>query len=332
MLSIGDRLRRERLRRGLDIDQLAEQTKINPAMLEAIEADDLDRLPGSFFTRSFVRQYAKALDLDDDDLETELKRVTGGDEPPAMEFPLPERELDLPPVTPSRRRGPGRHSFSALFALIVIVGACSLIYTSWQKTRAPKPPAQRSAARQAPAAKPQPAKPPAQQQAQSAAPVRTSASGTATTASGAAPESKPAAGSPDQPANPATPAQTPTPETAEPVAPANPGGPFSSVPPGEAAGVKVDVHAAAEAWVQVSGDGQRLFTGILQPSETRTFEGKGRLSIKFGDPAAVQVTWNGKEVGEIGPQGKPRTVQFTPDAFRVLTPAPPTPPAENDGL
>ena len=69
MTSIGDRLRQERLRRGLDIYQLAEQTKINASMLEAIEADDLEKLPGRFFTRSFIRQYAKALGLDDDEFQ-----------------------------------------------------------------------------------------------------------------------------------------------------------------------------------------------------------------------------------------------------------------------
>jgi cytoskeletal protein RodZ len=47
MTSIGERLREERLRRGLGVEQIAERLKINPSMLTAIETGDLDRLPGN---------------------------------------------------------------------------------------------------------------------------------------------------------------------------------------------------------------------------------------------------------------------------------------------
>jgi cytoskeleton protein RodZ len=304
MLSIGDRLRSERLRRGLDIDQLAERTKINAAMLEAIEADDLDRLPGSFFTRSFVRQYAKALELDDEEFETELKRVTGADEPAVPEFPVPSVDLGLPPVTPgvsSHRRS--RHSLSALFAFLLIVAACSGIYTLWQKSRdASRAQNHRSATAHPGQAAPKPA------------------------ASEAAPSAaQPGAG---------TPAETPPPAPSGPVAaqpqPSGEAPPAESGTPAEAGPVDVRVHTTAEAWVRVTADGANLYTGLLQPNESKSFEGKERMSILFGDPAAVEVTWNGKAVGSIGPQGQPRVVQFTPQSFRIVSPAPPKPPAPTD--
>ncbi len=323
MHSIGDRLRKERLRRGLDIDQLAEQTKINAAMLEAIEADDLDRLPGSFFTRSFVRQYAKALELDDDEFEVELKRVTGADEPAPVELPMPSHDLGLAPITPGvTSRGPSRHSFGALAAFVLILAACTGIYTLWQRSRASAPaPSHRSAAAQP---KKAPLPPPAQERVPSTPPAAVpGASGATGTQSGA----------PLVPSEAASPEQTPSaaPDTLPPIG--SPESPASSLAPGETATIHVEVRTTGEAWISTAADGKGLFTGLLEPNVTRVFEGKERMSIRFGDPAAVEVTWNGKPVGTIGPQGKPRTVQFTPAAFRVLSPAPPTPePPTNDGL
>ena len=67
MTSVGETLRRERLRTGLDLHKVAEDTKISVRMLELIEADQFDKLPGGVFARSFVGQYARALGLDADD-------------------------------------------------------------------------------------------------------------------------------------------------------------------------------------------------------------------------------------------------------------------------
>ena len=74
MTSIGDTLRRERLRRGLDLDKVAAETKIGRHQLEAIEANQFDRLPGGVFARSFIRQYARLLELDDEEIIAELKQ------------------------------------------------------------------------------------------------------------------------------------------------------------------------------------------------------------------------------------------------------------------
>lgn len=52
------------MRRGLTIEQLSSVTKISPAILRAMESDDLDRLPGGIFTRGFFRTYAREVGLD----------------------------------------------------------------------------------------------------------------------------------------------------------------------------------------------------------------------------------------------------------------------------
>lgn len=60
----GARLRRARIKRGLEIDQLASITKINPMYLRSIEADALDQLPAPVYVRGFVKAYARCVGLD----------------------------------------------------------------------------------------------------------------------------------------------------------------------------------------------------------------------------------------------------------------------------
>jgi len=66
MPSVGDTLRRERLQRKLDLDQISRELKISRRLLDAIETDQYDLLPGSMFAKAFVRQYAGLLGLKGD--------------------------------------------------------------------------------------------------------------------------------------------------------------------------------------------------------------------------------------------------------------------------
>lgn len=62
----GSRLRRARLRRGIDIEKIAEVTKINPTYLRCIENDQYEDLPAKVYVRGFVVGYARCLGLDTD--------------------------------------------------------------------------------------------------------------------------------------------------------------------------------------------------------------------------------------------------------------------------
>lgn len=63
--TIGEVLRLARINQGLSLDELQKKTDIQLDMLEAMEADDFDQLPSPFYTRSFLRKYAWAVELDD---------------------------------------------------------------------------------------------------------------------------------------------------------------------------------------------------------------------------------------------------------------------------
>ena len=61
MAAISETLRQARLRSGVDLDRLAEKTKINRRYLQAIEAGDFGKLPSGIFARMFIKQYADAV-------------------------------------------------------------------------------------------------------------------------------------------------------------------------------------------------------------------------------------------------------------------------------
>jgi cytoskeletal protein RodZ len=65
---IGSRLREAREHKGIPIRQIANTTKISVRLLEALERDDIAKLPGGLFSRAFVRAYAHEVGLDPDDI------------------------------------------------------------------------------------------------------------------------------------------------------------------------------------------------------------------------------------------------------------------------
>ncbi len=61
---VGRGLKARREMQGISLRDIAAVTKIAPGALEAIERDDIRRLPGGIFTRAFLRAYAVQLALD----------------------------------------------------------------------------------------------------------------------------------------------------------------------------------------------------------------------------------------------------------------------------
>jgi flagellar biosynthesis protein FlhG len=60
----GARLRRARLRQGLDLEGIASVTKVNPMYLGFIEEERFEALPAAVYVRGFVMGYARCVGLD----------------------------------------------------------------------------------------------------------------------------------------------------------------------------------------------------------------------------------------------------------------------------
>lgn len=65
-MEIGVLLKEAREEKGFTLDNIQEKTKIQKRYLVAIEQDDFSALPGKFYARAFIREYAESVDLDPD--------------------------------------------------------------------------------------------------------------------------------------------------------------------------------------------------------------------------------------------------------------------------
>jgi transcriptional regulator with XRE-family HTH domain len=79
----GPRLRRERERRRVSLDEVAEATKVSVDLWEGMEQNDFSRWPSGIFARAFVRDYARVLGLDADAVVNEFCR----------HFPIADRRI-----------------------------------------------------------------------------------------------------------------------------------------------------------------------------------------------------------------------------------------------
>ncbi|KRT34971.1 helix-turn-helix domain-containing protein [Acetomicrobium hydrogeniformans] len=98
---LGDILRRTREERGLSLDDVAKDTKIPRSHLLAIESGEMDRLPGRIFARFFIKEYLSYLGLSElwsqydsflpMDEQVEISSVLGTYSPPPKGFKATSR-------------------------------------------------------------------------------------------------------------------------------------------------------------------------------------------------------------------------------------------------
>ena len=79
--SFGPRMRRERERRGISLDVIVTCTNVSLELWQGFESGDLSRWPSGLYARAFVRDYAKAVGLDPDEVVDDFCRL----------FPLGDR-------------------------------------------------------------------------------------------------------------------------------------------------------------------------------------------------------------------------------------------------
>src|SRR5204863_5038586 len=80
LASFGEELRREREIRGISLKEISDATKISKRFLEAIERNDHRTLPAPVFTRGFVREYARYLGLNSEDMVNRYNYAAAGDD------------------------------------------------------------------------------------------------------------------------------------------------------------------------------------------------------------------------------------------------------------
>ena len=300
-MQVGDRLRQGRVRLGIDLDQLARDTRISRRYLEAIEADNPAGCPGAFFYRSFVRQYAAAVGLDPAELEREVDRL----QPSIVSMPDPHALSEFPLKTPDpllsasnrMQLAGGTRLWVSVIALVAVIAGCTALY-AWLR-REPKvamatPDASKSTVQPS-----QPAVVPTATGTTAGPPPSTS---TQVPAPGGQPaEAAPAA---SQTASSNAPSGQ-APAGAQPVSPED--------------RVQLVLSSREPAWISLHADGKTVFVGTLKPGQTKTVAGKERARMRIGNAGGVDVMFNGKAIGSVGPRGQIRVVVFTPEGYHVLS-------------
>lgn len=120
-------LRRARERAGLSIDAVAQQLKLAPRQVTALEDGDFGALPGRTFVRGFVRNYARLLRLDPDATVAAL--------------PGTEATLERPSLAPGHRtigeipRDEARRSPVARIAIPAALVAIVAVAVAYEWTR-----------------------------------------------------------------------------------------------------------------------------------------------------------------------------------------------------
>jgi len=315
MTAIGETLRCERVRRNLELQQISRELKISSRFLDAIEREAFDELPGAVFVKSFVRQYARVLGLDEDELAAEAQRLMepATEASPAWNQPMPPVEkVRVPPMRAwgsvgDGGRFPWSSSLPALGLVVAAMLLCSFVYAWWQRER-------RSAA--VPAAQSMATARPAQPSAAlpvPPAPAPLDANPAPTAPAGASAEAQPA----DAPsAEVSAPAAAP-PAERQPSA--------AKTAPAAKGPVHVQITALTPTWVRARTDGKYAFSGTLDPNQTRSVEAQENVELLVGDAAGVSVALNGKPIGALGPKGQIRTIQLGSGGFKIVSSKAPAP-------
>ncbi|MCS0652378.1 MAG: helix-turn-helix domain-containing protein [Bacillota bacterium] len=125
MTELGNRLKEARLAKDMSLDDLQKVTKIQKRYLVGIEEGDYSMMPGKFYVRAFIKQYAEAVGIEPEEIFEQYK----DDIPAQVNDDIPEKLSRVQ----SRKDLSGRTSkvFDILPKVLIgvfIVGLIAVLY------------------------------------------------------------------------------------------------------------------------------------------------------------------------------------------------------------
>jgi hypothetical protein len=272
----------------VSLRQIATATKISVGVLEALERNDISRLPGGIFSRAFVRSYAVEVGLDPEATVQDFI-ASFPEDSVAAGHPVAGRVDDEEQIDSDRRSAT---TFVQLVLLSVPVAAAIWFFGVSPRRAAPGQPA---ATVEAPLATvPAAAVPPA-------------------SAAGA-----PAPGGVEAPAALARGAAGSVATAGQTVPAVNHGA--AAADPAAADRLTIGLSVKRPCWISATVDGQRSIERLVQPGERRTLDVGRELVLTAGDGGAVEITINGVEARPIGRAGEVVTARFTASTIAKYLP------------
>ena len=288
-MSFGVSLKRERELRGISLAEIAKTTKISVRLLEAIEKDRFDILPEGVFRKSFIKSYAKYLGMNEEQILHEYDLEV---QPSMASQSAPEK----PSV--SFRNSPVGSRRTLLLMLGIFLVLLALGF--WYFTRASHNGEVAPPATQITPAAPATGQPHSEAPSQAASiakPGQTQLTTPAVPTSGTAGQA-------------ASPANDPSPlkvlgELAKKPEPAPPVGPDGAAP------LELTVEASSPSWISVSAGESSLFSGLMTPSESKTFSLEAPLKVTLGNAGGVRLQVNGQVFSSLGKAGERRILEVS---------------------
>jgi cytoskeleton protein RodZ len=298
--SFGVRLKQEREKRAVTLDDISRSTKISTRMLRALEEEHFDQLPGGIFNKGFIRAYARCLGMDEDQAVADYLAAIS---PPGKNSESDEQAPVLEP--PPREQNPAAAGLPwGMFAVAILIVA--LGFAAWGYYS-------RESQKETPV---------------SAAPAP-NASPTAVADRSPAPPSSDSAAAPAEIAKPSRPTvpspaggqSSPTPPANPPVATPN----QSSSPNPRPARLVVLIKAREDSWLSVSIDGEVSTHGTLTATAEKSVRAGKEIIIKAGNIGALDFEFNGKKLPAQGGYGEVKTLTFDANGLRPPAPKPEEP-------
>ena len=308
----GEHLKREREMRGVSLEEISAATRISVRLLEALENEQWERLPGGIFNRGFIRSVARFLGLDEDGLVAEYAMET-------HERP----EIAVWTKEPVRKRPNWAAIGSAIAVAILLILGVWYVHErygaeigAWHEEH---PVFKTLGARFHHSRPMSPSN--ASSNVSSSAPADSSSAATALPEkqkqAAATPQSAvPAPLIPTQPNN----SQATNPAVAPP-APLNPATTPTAAPrSGNSAApngpMELKVEAGETSTVTVLADGKTVFSGKLEAQRTLTLHAEKSFTVASSKSSAVLLELNGHTVPPLGPPGEPGKITLTRDNLK----------------
>jgi len=283
--SFGEKLRLEREKRNITLDQVSVSTKIGIRMLRALEENQFNQLPGGIFNKGFIRAYSRVVGLDEEQTIADYLRASGDAAPPSTEVVVstaatsrsekPQEERNdrrkHRPEKPSRGEGSdaeesavridassgvGQQLPWGVFAALLLLVALTL--SLWSRY-------ERSSKRQSSSSPSEPA-----DHGPAAAPSAPQGSMTQLTPVSSSP---PASGSPSTQ--------------------------FSLL-----------IKAHDDSWITITADGKAIPSELMIAGSERTIRGTKQIIVKAGNAGGLDFQLNGEKVPFVAESGEVKTVIF----------------------
>ncbi len=299
----GARLRSAREARHIDVQQVANELRLPARHIEALEAEDLSRLPEPSYICGYLRSYSKMMELPSDEIVAQfpgmkdyLASVKSTVMPTRMVAPVPEM------VEQAAHKGFNVSSL-AMIAVAVVVGALLLFQLLGgkreQTTNGSVAPESKAVPETtaAPSATPRSAVPPATEKR----------------------STEPKAPAPVSPASVSEPKAEAPAETPVPKATVQP----PKLTPGSLPLSQLVLSFRGDSWVELfDATNLRLAFELVHGGEVRTFNGAAPFHLLLGDASEVDIRYN-DVVYDMAPYRRANLVELRigkPEDNRALNP------------